>query len=80
MIELDDDTEEDLYSSTETIVRFLNRFSKHCKIIKEIDVLGESLSSTLYKIVGSEEEITIQVPKKIANNSDVAFLDTIYQT
>ena len=66
MVSLEDDEEEDL-SQIENIVKFLNKHSKHGKTVREIEEIGETLSDTLYKIVSSEEEIAIKVPKKIAD-------------
>ena len=35
---------------------------------------------SLYKLVGTDEEVVIKVPKKIEDQDSVAFLDLIYQT
>lgn len=60
----EDDSNEDL-SQTENIIKFLNKHSKLGKTVREIEEIGETLSSTLYKVVGSEDELCIKVPKKI---------------
>lgn len=33
--------------------------------MREIEEVGQTLSATLYKIVGSEDEVAIKVPKKL---------------
>ena len=66
VVQYEDDLEEDL-SETENIVKFLNRHSKFGKNVKEIEEIGEILSSVLYKVVGSAEEVVIKGPKKIKN-------------
>jgi len=71
----EDDEHEDL-TQVENIVKFLNRHSKFGKNIREIEEFGETLSSTLYKITGSEDEIVIKIPKKIED--EAAFLDIVY--
>lgn len=73
VVSLEEDEEEDLTLSTENIIRFLNKHSKLGKTIREIEEIGETLSATLYKIVGSEEEMVIKVPKKIESEQSVAF-------
>ena len=72
VVSLEEDEEEEL-TSTENIVHFLNKHSKLGKNIREIEEIGETLSATLYKIVGSEEEMVIKVPKKIDAEQSVAF-------
>ena len=66
VIALEDDDEEDL-SQTENIINFLNTHSQYGKNVREIEEFGETLSSKLYKIVGSGDEVAIKVPKKIEN-------------
>ena len=66
MVALEDDADEDL-TQTENIIKFLNTHSKFGKNVREIEEVGETLSSTLYKVVGSGEEYAIKVPKKIEN-------------
>ena len=77
VVALEDDGDEDL-SQTENIIKFLNQHSKYGKNVREIEEIGETLSSTLYKVVGSLEEVAIKVPKKIENQDEVAFFDIIY--
>ena len=48
--------------------------------MREIEEIGETLSSTLYKVIGSGENYAIKIPKKIENQDQVAFFDIIYQT
>lgn len=80
VISLDDDAEDDL-SQMDNIVKFLNRNSRYGKTIREIEEIGETLSSTLYKIVGSEEEIAVKVPKKLPFDTEtLPFTDLVYQT
>ena len=76
---MEDDAEEDL-SQTENIIKFLNTNSKFGKNVREIEEIGETLSSTLYKVIGSGENYAIKIPKKIENQDQVAFFDIIYQT
>lgn len=79
VISMEDDADEDL-SQTENIIKFLNTHSRFGKNVREIEEIGETLSSTLYKVVGSSEQYVIKVPKKIENQDEVAFFDIIYQT
>ena len=77
MVALEDDEEEDL-SETENVIKFLNKHSKYGKNVREIEEIGETLSMTIYKLVGTDEEVVIKVPKKIEDQDSVAFLDLIY--
>jgi len=79
VITLEDDAEDDL-SQVENIIRFLNRSSKHGKTIREIEKVGETLVCTIYSIVGSDDEVVIKVPKKLAGSDSCAFMDIINQT
>lgn len=54
VVSLEDDDEEDL-SQTENIIKFLNTHSKFGKNVREIEEIGETLSSTLYKVIGSSD-------------------------
>jgi hypothetical protein len=54
VVSLEDDDEEDL-TQTENIIKFLNTHSKFGKNVREIEEIGETLSSTLYKVIGSSE-------------------------
>ena len=76
---LEDDEEEDL-SQIENIIRFLSKHSKFGKTVREIEEIGETLAAKIYKLVSSEGEIAIKIPKKIPDQHEVAFLDIIYQT
>ena len=80
VVSLEEDAEDDL-SSIENIVKFLNRNSRFGKTVREIEEIGETLSSTIYKIVGTEDEIAIKVPKKLPFDPEtLPFMDLIYQT
>ncbi len=79
VVALEDDEEEDL-SETENVIKFMNKHSKYGKNVREIEEIGETLSMTLYKLTGTDEEVVIKVPKKIEDQDSVAFLDVIYQT
>lgn len=79
VLALEDDEEEDL-TQTENIIKFLNKHSQYGKNVREIEEIGQTLSATLYKIVDSEDEVVIKVPKKISEQDHCAFLDIIYQT
>ena len=65
-------------TETENIIKFLNKHSKFGKNIHEIEELSETLSATIYKVIGADDDIVIKVPKKIEGDSEVAFLDLIY--
>ena len=77
VLTFEEDADEDL-SQTENLIRFLNRHSKLGKTIREIEEVGETLACKLYKIVASEDELVIKVPKKQADSA--SFTDLIYQT
>mmetsp|Transcript_20727 Transcript_20727/g.25368 ORF Transcript_20727/g.25368 Transcript_20727/m.25368 type:complete len:104 (-) Transcript_20727:94-405(-) len=64
VVALEDDEEEDL-QETESIIKFLNRHSTFGKNIREIEEVGETLSSKIYKVIGADDDIVIKVPKKI---------------
>lgn len=75
---LTEDAEQDL-SQMDNIIRFLNNNSKYGKNVREIEEIGETLSCTLYKIVGSEDEVVLKVPKAVVPGSENAgFLDIVY--
>ena len=79
VVPLEDDEDADL-TQTENIVKFLNKHSKYGKNVRDIEELGETLSSMIYKVSGADDDIVIKVPKNIEDASEVAFLDLIYQT
>ena len=69
-----------MVNEIENIIKFLNKHSKYGKNVREIEEIGGTLSMTLYKVTGTDEEVVIKVPKKIEDQDEVAFLDGIYQT
>ena len=77
VVALEDDVDEDL-SQIENIIKFLKTNSKFGKNVREIEEIGQTLSATLYKVSGSDEEFAIKVPKKIENQDEVAFFDIVY--
>ena len=76
-----EDEEEDL-SNDESILKFINKHSKYGKIVRELEFFQETLSHKIYKIVGSEEEIVIKVPKKLdeIDQKKVGLLDLVFET
>ena len=46
-------------------MKFLAQHSKYGKNFKEIELVNETLSSKIYKVVGTEDEIAVKVPKII---------------
>jgi len=66
VVPLEDDDEEDL-TSVDNILKFLQKHSKYGKTVREVEEFGSTLSSLLYKVTSSEDEIVIKIPKKIEN-------------
>ena len=65
-------------SQIDNIIKFLNKHSTRGKNIHELEEIGETLSSTLYRVVGSAEDFAIKVPKKVEKAEEMAFFDLIY--
>ena len=54
---------DEVLDTDEQIIRFLSKHSKYGKNIKEVELAQETLSSKIYKVISSEEEIAIKIPK-----------------
>ena len=66
VVPLEDDDEEDL-TQVDNIIKFLQKHSKYGKNVREVEEFGSTLSSNLYKVTSSEDEIVIKIPKKVEN-------------
>ena len=73
---------EDQLVSDDQVLRFLSKHSKYGKNIKEIELVAETLSSRVYKVMGTEEELAIKIPKLISDRKQeyMGFLDLIFET
>ena len=73
---------EEQIDTEEQILRFLTKHSKYGMKIKEIELVAEDLNSRLYKVIGTEEELAVKVPKLISDRRQeyMGFLDIIFET
>ena len=64
----------------EQIIRFLSKHSKFGKNVREIELVQETLSSKIYKVLSSDDEIAIKIPKVYTEQQQqsMGFLDLVY--
>ena len=82
IVKKSNDENEDQLVTEESIIRFLVKHSKYGKNIKEIELVQETLSSKIYKVLGNEDEIALKIPKLIPDKKQefMGFLDLIFET
>ena len=54
---------DEVLDQDEQIIRFLSKHSKFGKNVREIELVQETLSSKIYKVLSSDDEIAIKIPK-----------------
>ena len=64
----------------EQIIRFLSKHSKFGKNVREIELVQETLSSKIYKVLSSDDEIAIKIPKVYTEQQQqsMGFEDLVY--